>query len=654
MVSEALAETPDGGLFIVGLHAPLFNPAGGEYPYFLRETERPAHPGQAPAFLARQGRTPVSSETGEEQLKARHPLWFADENDHRPPTFVKRVDSQDLLDYGVSRGRAEELMRLLAGIGSRRPADVVLAGHTHCYNEFSVRKMHSGDLAYYMDFYTRNPARYYPTRFTRSWRALPQGAGIVPETDVAYVEVVPGAAPDANPWPMPYDAAYKYQLQVPPYANPLSSAPDPRAWWAAHRPLVLQTGALGPLHVLPEFCGFRVLSVRNDVIDKIHLVSTSKLEANEYRLAWEEAIRPEPVRRYLHVERSRRHNAPAAAGAPSGIVSQALGVTNVVYRDAEGRLHELWQKGAESGTSNLTSLADNAIRAAGDPTSCLDTTGSLELALYRGADGHVHSLYWSTGAVGRDALSRTAGGPRAAGNPVGFVQKDGTNVVVYRAQTGHLPALWWTGTNPPGTEDLTGPASAEPVLGDPAPYINTKTGENIVGYRGADGHIHILYWSSGAVAHEDLSGFAGSPAAAGDPVAYYNPRDDAHQVTYRSQDGHLHELWWTGNNPVSHWDLTAAAADAPPAASDPAAYYSAGTNTKHVVYRGADGHLNEIWWVPGGGVPARTDLTIAALAPVAAEGPPHDKPSAFTVEGPNSQHVVYRGTDDHIHEIRWA
>ena len=43
------------------------------------------------------------------------------------------------------------------------------------------------------------------------------------------------------------------------------------------------------------------------------------------------------------------------------------------------------------------------------------------------------------------------------------------------------------------------------------------------------------------------------------------------------------------------------------------------------------------------------DLTEAARAPLAA-----DKPTAFTVEGPNSQHVVYRGTDGHIHEIRWT
>jgi hypothetical protein len=41
-------------------------------------------------------------------------------------------------------------------------------------------------------------------------------------------------------------------------------------------------------------------------------------------------------------------------------------------------------------------------------------------------------------------------------------------------------------------------------------------------------------------------------------------------------------------------------------------------------------------------------LTVQALAPLAT-----DKPTAFAVDGPGSLHVVYRGTDNHIHEISW-
>jgi thermolysin metallopeptidase-like protein len=351
----------------------------------------------------------------------------------------------------------------------------------------------------------------------------------------------------------------------------------------------------------------------------------------------------------VHIERSKRFNAPKAVGSPSGIVFPALGVNNVVYRDSDGRLHELWEKAADVGTSNLTQLANNATRTTGDPTSYIDTTQNLEVALYRGSDGHVHSLYWSTGAVGHDALSQAAGAPGTAGNPAGFVQKDGTNVVVYRTGNRHLHSLWWTGTNTPGTEDLTG--SHPPAGGDPVPYINTITGENIVAYRGTDGHIHTIYWTTGAVGHDDLSGVAGSPNAAanatGDPVAYYTSHNDTHQVTYRSQDGHIHELWWVGVAPVQHRDLTAEAG-ASKADSGPAAYYNPGNGTKHVIYRSADGHLHELWWFASGGVPARVDVTNAAFAPTAT-----DRPAAFLVAGPNTQHIVYRGNDGNIHEIRW-
>jgi len=54
--------------------------------------------------------------------------------------------------------------------------------------------------------------------------------------------------------------------------------------------------------------------------------------------------------------------------------------------------------------------------------------------------------------------------------------------------------------------------------------------------------------------------------------------------------------------------------------------------------------------VPGAaGIPAHVDL----IAAYAAAPPAAGDPRAFTIEGPNTQHVVYRGTDQHIYEMRW-
>ena len=346
----------------------------------------------------------------------------------------------------------------------------------------------------------------------------------------------------------------------------------------------------------------------------------------------------------LHLNRSGAFNAPRAVGAPSGVVFASLGVTNIVYRDGQGRLHELWQHGSDAGTSNLTQLANNAIRAAGDPTTYINTPEGLEVALYRATDGHVHGLYWSTGPVGHDALSGASHAPPTAGKPAGFIQKDGTSVVVYRAGDGHVHSLWWTGPSVPGNENLSG--THPKAAGDPVAYINTITGENIVAYRGTDGHIHTLYWTTGAVGHDNLSAVAGSPKAAGNPVAYYTAQNDTHQVTYRGQNGHIYELWWMGAAVVQFRDLTAEAG-APVAASDPAAYYVAANNTKHVIYRSKDNHLRELWWIVGSNA-VGVDVTAAALAPPAV-----DKPAAFFFEGAGTQHVVFRGADNHIHEIRW-
>ena len=66
-----------------------------------------------------------------------------------------------------------------------------------------------------------------------------------------------------------------------------------------------------------------------------------------------------------------------------------------------------------------------------------------------------------------------------------------------------------------------------------------------------------------------------------------------------------------------------------------------------VYFRSSDGGLHEIWWVPGT-TPAWGNLTEAYGAPPAA-----DRPTAFTVEGPSTQHVAFRTTANHIDELIW-
>jgi len=647
MVAGAFSAAPPGGLFLVALHAPLFNLWNDEYPYFLRETQRPAAPGQAYGYLVRQA--PIGAgPTVEESVRGAFPGWFPGERDHRDaPPFVKRGGTGDLLDYGVSRGRSEKLLRLLAGAGGGRVADLVLAGHTHYHNEFVVRPLPTtGELAYYLDFYTANPTYYYPTRFVTDFvRTDPLWQAV---SEVTYVEVDPDALPDAAPWDVPVPMNHGKQVQVPPYPDPLSATTDARAWWQAHRPLVLQTGALGPMkNDQVDFAGFRLLTVRSDVIRRVDVVLSERLERNGFRMSLQDAVRPEPLRSYRHLERSRRYPGLQATGTPASVLAPSISVDNVLFRSPDGHLHELWRQPGDHGTSDLTELA-GAPPAASNPASYLNPRVPEVVLPYRGTDGHVHTLYWLTGAVGHDNLSGSAGAPQADGQPTAFFNEaEGRHYVVYRSRDGHLHSLYWVGAEPVSHEDWSALRPDAPLATlDPSAYVATAQNTAIMAYRGADGGIHSLYAAGGPVGHDALSAVARLPNAKGSPRTYYVPAFDLHQVAYRGHDDHIYEIHWQGVAPAEGWSLTGFAG-APPAAGDPACYYDAAVNTNRVIYRSADGHLNELWLAPGGFGPTHVDLTANALAPLAA-----GDPTAYSI-GATSRHVAYLGEDGQVHEIRY-
>ena len=268
--------------------------------------------------------------------------------------------------------------------------------------------------------------------------------------------------------------------------------------------------------------------------------------------------------------------------------------------------------------------------------------------VFRGADNQVRSLYWMFGAVGHDNLTGSINAPKTAGDPAGwFSTHDGFHHVVYRTSDGHLHELWWQGQGGVGHGDLTGPARAVPAAGDPFPYYDPVRKTNIVAFRGTDGHIRSLYWSTGAVGQDDLSGVARTPAAAGDPFAWFTAADDTHRIVYRAANGHLHELSWPNVAPVRGRDLTALSG-APPAAGNVSGGYNPADNTQHVIFRSADGRLHELWHFLGEAAVHHIDLTAAYSAPPAA-----DRPVYYSTPHAPNQHVAYRGTNGHIYELLW-
>ena len=150
----------------------------------------------------------------------------------------------------------------------------------------------------------------------------------------------------------------------------------------------------------------------------------------------------------------------------------------------------------QTGTANLTELADNAPPAAGNPFAYVDTATGLLIVIYRGKDdGNVYCIYGSGDLVHENLTAAVEA--KADGNPVGyFTPATNTHHVIYRSSDKHLHVLRWAGAESAHHHDMTNRAGAgaPAAVGDPSAFVDPTRGLNLVVYRGKDGHIHDIYW----------------------------------------------------------------------------------------------------------------------------------------------------------------
>lgn len=297
--------------------------------------------------------------------------------------------------------------------------------------------------------------------------------------------------------------------------------------------------------------------------------------------------------------------------------------------------------------------------------------------VYRSADGHIHEIWsaqgkntrWEDGDLSRAAEAESGGrkgrAPDAASGLTGYAwEGNSSQHIDYRGADGHIHEIWgsvknnrWSGWK---YFDVTRDAKAPNAAGAPCSYAWEQDSSQHIVYRSADGHIHELWgratngqWSGWQ--HVDLTQAAGAPAAASDPAGYIQDDNSSHHVVYRGTDGHIHELWrcidGSGQEEWQHIDLTVEAGGAPAAAGDPMGYVWEGDDSsQHVVYRGVDGHIHELWRRKDGSGWEKwlhVDLTTEAGGAPESAG----NPVGYAWESDSTQHVIYRSADGNVHKL---
>jgi hypothetical protein len=295
------------------------------------------------------------------------------------------------------------------------------------------------------------------------------------------------------------------------------------------------------------------------------------------------------------------------------------------------------------GHIDLT-FATGAPAAVGEPFAYFFTAQGTEHVNYRDAQGHICELWWD-GSWHFNDLTAATGAPIAASDPHGYVfDSQGTQHVNYRGADNHVYELWDDGTAW-HFNDLTAATGAPLAASDPRGYVFSAQATQHVNYRGADNHVYEL-WDDGTAWHfNDLTvAAAGSLLADSDPNGYVFDSQGTQHVNYRGPQGHIYELWNDGTAWHFGGDLTAIVGSLA-AAVDPHGYVFAAQNTQHVNYRGIDNHIYELWW---DGSWHYGDLTVATNAPNAA-----GNPFGYMADSQGTQHVNYRGADAHIYELWW-
>jgi len=362
---------------------------------------------------------------------------------------------------------------------------------------------------------------------------------------------------------------------------------------------------------------------------------------------------------------------PSGVGRPTGFVFRPQNAQHVAYRSSDGSIYDLfWTKNgwfyqSPSADADSSNPLDEPEPAASDPHGyAVDEKGTICIA-YAGTT-KLHELVWSQLDPALDDPEHLATGWRIEtlyqasstaeqpqGRPLGGMFLPGRGVV-FRTRDGRLRAV--VAAQPGGPWQVRELNAGLPAAAsDPTGLLMTKTQLGVttvvsrhIFYLGADGDVHELRsdlggqtWTHTNVT-QPMTGVV-KPAPGSGLAAYAFLGQNTLHVVYRGVDDRIHELWGFSGT----WNYNPIGAPFTKAKGDPTGYVTESFGTQHVVYWGEGDQVVELWWSDAWRENILTRSVPAAPAP-------NSDVAGYSFESFRTQHVVYLAQDGSPRELWWS
>jgi peptidase A4-like protein len=264
----------------------------------------------------------------------------------------------------------------------------------------------------------------------------------------------------------------------------------------------------------------------------------------------------------------------------------------------------------------------------------------------------VHELYYDGGRWQHNDLTVSGKAPNANSNTAlaGYATEfNQQQHVIFTGPNNHIFELLYNGSWTHNDLTLLAGASNFPAAsGSPLDgYTTNFNQQQHVNYVGADNHVHELYYD-GAWKHNDLTQLIGAPAvASGSGIDGYSTEFNRQQhVNYIGIDNHIYELYYDGA--WKHNDLTQLAKAPNPRINAGIDGYATNYNQQqHVNFVGLDDEVHELYY---DGSWKHNNLTIAA-GPSTTFTKMGSGLVGYATEYNKQQHVIYIGADAHVEEL---